>query len=380
MEKKIIEKLLEPTGIVINGSNPWDIQVKNPHFYKRILQQHSLGLGESYMDGWWDTEQLDELFTRLLQSDIENTIQKKVFKEKDFLLMGLRLYWDKLKHKLINYQRKSKAYQVGEKHYDIGNDLYRIMLDPELTYTCAYWKDAATIADAQNAKLKLICDKLSLKKGQRILDIGCGWGSFARFAAKHYDVEVLGITISKEQKGLADELNKNLPIKIELMDYRDLNDQFDHIVSIGMFEHVGYKNYSTYMQVVNRNLKNNGLFLLQTIGNNTTSYSTNAWIEKYIFPNGMLPSIMQIGKAAEKNFVVEDFHNFGVYYDKTLLAWYNQFRQNWDNIKHNYDDRFFRMWSYYLLTSAGGFRSRYMQLWQWVFSKNGLNGGYQSIR
>lgn len=380
MAKTTIEKLLEPAGITINGSNPWDIQVKNPDFYKRVIQQHALGLGESYMDGWWECAALDEAFYRLLNVNILDLMKAKFFKEKAFFLMGVRLFWQQTQYRLFNYQRPDKAFQVGEEHYDLGNDLYHIMLDPELSYTCGYWKDADNLMDAQNAKLKLVCDKLKLQPGQKVLDIGCGWGSFARFAAKNYGVAVHGVTISKEQKALADELNKGLPIEIELKDYRDVKQQFDHIVSLGMFEHVGYKNYRVFMEVANRCLKEDGLFLLHTIGNNRTIYSTNKWIQKYIFPNGMLPSIAQIGKSVENLFVVEDLHNFGAYYDKTLVAWHDRFCAGWDQLKHRYDERFYRMWRYYLLSSAGGFRARDMQLWQWVLSKHGVPNGYNAVR
>jgi len=380
MKKQIIENLLQNTGIEIDGTNPWDIQVKNSGFYDRVLQDHSLGLGESYMDGWWECEELDEVFHKLLLVDIEQLVQEKFTKDKEFFLMGLKLLFRKLPHFILNFQRKSKAFEVGEEHYNIGNDLFSAMLDPEMNYTCGYWKDQDNLADAQAAKCKLICDKLNLQPNQRILDIGCGWGSFARYAAKNYGVEVVGVTISKEQKELADELNKGLPITIELKDYRDITEQYDHVVSIGMFEHVGYKNYKTYMEVAANALKDDGLFLLHTIGSNTTSHFTNDWVQKYIFPNGMLPSIAQIGKAVENHFVVEDLHNFGADYDKTLMAWHQQFNEAWGKLEGNYSNRFYRMWNYYLLSCAGSFRARYIQLWQWVLSKNGVINGYQSLR
>lgn len=380
MAKTTIEKLLEATGISINGSNPWDIQVKSPEFYKRILRQPELELGESYMDGWWDSQRLDETFYRLLNVNIQEIIQKQFFKDKTLFFAGVRHVAEEIKFRLFNYQSPKKAFQVGEEHYDLGNDLYRVMLDPELSYTCAYWKDADNLAGAQNAKLKLVCDKLNLQPGQTVLDIGCGWGSFARFAARNYGVKVHGVTISVEQKALADQLNKGLPIEIELIDYRQVNSKFDHIVSLGMFEHVGYKNYKIFMEVANRCLKDNGLFLLHTIGGNRSEFSTNAWIQKYIFPNGMLPSVAQIGKSVEDIFVVEDLHNFGAYYDKTLMAWHERFCAGWDELKTNYDERFYRMWNYYLLSCAGSFRARNIQLWQWVLSKRGRPGVYQSVR
>lgn len=380
MKKEIIKSLLTHTGIEIDGPNPWDIQIKNPDFYDRVLHGHALALGESYMDGWWESQSLDETFNRLMSVNIEKLVRKKFLTEKDFFIMGIKHYWQMLQHRAVNFQRKSKAFQVGEEHYNIGNDLFKVMLDPEMNYTCGYWKEANNLASAQQAKCKLICDKLNLQPKQKILDIGCGWGSFARYAVKNYDVEVVGVTISKEQKALADEWNKGLPITIELKDYRDITEQYDHIVSIGMFEHVGYKNYNTFMKVARKALKDDGLFLLHTIGDNETSYATNEWVQKYIFPNGMLPSIAQISKAVEGVFVVEDVHNFGTDYDKTLMAWQQQFSAGWDSIKENYSERFNRMWNYYLLSCAGSFRARYIQLWQWVLSKDGVVGGYQSIR
>jgi cyclopropane-fatty-acyl-phospholipid synthase len=254
------------------------------------------------------------------------------------------------------------------------------MLDRRLTYSCGYWKNAKTLDEAQEHKFDLICRKLNLQPGQRILDIGCGWGSFMKYAAEKYHVSCVGITLSQKQLALGNELCQGLPIEIRLMDYRDLREQFDHVVSIGMFEHVGYKNYSDYMLVVRSCLKNNGLFLLHTIGGNKSTIINDPWIEKYIFPGGMLPSINQISKAIEGRFVMEDWHNFGADYDRTLMCWYANFSANWVNIKDRYDDRFFRMWKYYLLSCAGAFRARDNQIWQVILSKNGVPGGYVSIR
>ena len=269
---------------------------------------------------------------------------------------------------------------MGEKHYDIGNDLYRAMLDKRLTYTCGCWKDAKDLNEAQEAKLDLVCKKIGLKGGQRVLDIGSGWGSFIGYAAEKYGASALGVTISKEQKELADALYKNISIKTLLQDYRDINEKFDHIVSLGMFEHVGYKNYRTFMKVAHNALKDDGLFLLHTIGGNQSAMGGDPWLNKYIFPNGMLPSIAQIGKSIEGLFVMEDWHNFGDDYYKTLMAWHKNFEDNWNKIKSNYNERFYRMWRYYLLSCAGSFRARKNQLWQIVLSKKGVNGRYKSIR
>ncbi len=367
--KEIVKLLLLGSGVEIDGTNPWDLQVKNDELYSRILSQGSLGFGEAYMEGWWECEQIDELIYRLLIAKIDLKIRTN-----KRLLLQFALA------KVTNRQTKERAKVVGEKHYDVGNELYTAMLDKKMIYTCGYFKDTDDLDQAQVNKLDLVCKKLNLQPGQKILDIGCGWGSFAKFAAENYGVSVVGITISKEQQKLGMELCQGLPVDIRLQDYRDINEKFDHIMSLGMFEHVGYKNYRTYFEVVEKNLKDGGLFLLHTIGGTKSVTTTDPWIEKYIFANSMLPSIAQIGKASERVMVMEDWHCFGPYYDKTLLAWYKNFEQAWPQLQSAYDERFYRMWKYYLLSCAGTFRSRKIQLWQIVFSKGDLKDVYKSLR
>ncbi len=366
--KQTVQKLLKYADIKINGTRPYDIKVKDERLYKRVLEAGSLGLGESYMDGWWECKKLDEFFNKVLSAKLD----KKVIGLKNVLLL--------LKAKGTNMQSKSRAHIVGKKHYDIGNNLYKKMLDKRMAYSCGYWKKAKNLDQAQKAKFDLICKKLNFKPGQKILDIGCGWGGFPKYAAEKYKVKVVGITISKEQVKLAKEICKGLPVEIRLQDYRKLNEKFDHIISIGMFEHVGPKNYKTFMKIVSRNLKEDGLFLLHTIGKSKGGGGGDPWIHKYIFPNGILPSPKQITNAAQGLFVLEDWHNFSADYDKTLMQWHKNFTGSWNKIKDSYDNRFYRMWTYYLLSCAGGFRSRKNQLWQIVFSKNGVPGGYKSLR
>lgn len=367
--KEVVLELIRPTGIVINGEEPWDVQVHNDEFYARVLHEGALGLGESYMDKWWDCERLDLLFYKILRASLETKVEVPMhFKIK--LLLA----------KIINFQTKRRSKQVAYKHYNLGNQLFMNMLDTRMIYSCGYFKNAKTLDEAQEAKLDLICQKLDLKPGQRLLDIGCGWGGLAKYAAEKYKVSVVGITISKEQCEFGKEYCKGLPIDIRLQDYRDINEKFDRVVSVGMFEHVGFKNYRTFMQVAHRCLSDDGLFLLHTIGSNEESLFANAWISKYIFPNGNLPSIAQIGKAAEKLFCMEDWHNFSAFYDNTLMAWHDNFTRNWDKLKHKSDERFYRMWTYYLLSCAGSFRARVNQLWQIVFSKRGVIGGYFAPR
>lgn len=366
--KLLVGKLLETAGIKIDGRNSWDIRINNPGFYKRILSEVELGMGESYMDGWWDSEKIDEMIFRILSSDILSRVKHNL--KIAFQLAGFYF---------INMQARRRAFIIGEKHYDLGNDLFRAMLDKRMTYSCAYWKNSSTLNDAQENKLDLICRKLYLEPGMKILDIGCGWGSFAKYAAEKYDVSVTGISVSKEQVSLAKEICKGLPVEFKLQDYRDINDKFDRIVSVGMFEHVGLKNYRKFFEIAGKNLKEKGLFLLHTIGSINSNKTGDAWTHKYIFPNGMLPSLAQISKAVEKIFVIEDIHNIGSDYDRTLMNWYENFNNHWNELKNKYGERFYRMWKYFLLSCAGSFRARSNQVWQIVLS-DGLKGGYISVR
>jgi len=368
---KVLASLIQEAGVVFNGSAAWDIQVHDENVYRQILTKGSLGLGESYIEGLWDAHSLDELFTRLINFDID----KKVVG-----WAKLRLLGEILRHKFSNLQSPKRAFQVGEQHYDTGNDIFKAMLDPTMSYSCGYWENAETLEQAQLNKLDMICRKLELKPGETLLEIGCGWGGLAHHAAKNYGVEVTGITVSKEQQHLAQQRCAGLPVKIELMDYRNLQGKFDKIVSVGMFEHVGAKNYPVYFNNADRLLNNNGLFLLHTIGNHCTTKSVDPWIDKYIFPNGKLPSAREISLVVENKFIIEDWHNFGQDYDKTLMAWMNRFDEAWPELKTSYNERFYRMWKYYLLSCAGFFRCRQGQLWQLVLSKRARSGVYRSIR
>jgi len=329
------------------------------------MGQGSLGAGESYMDGWWDSEQLDELFHRVLRARLEGR-----FDLKSGNLLNIF-------HALVVNAAKRKPFQIGTDHYDVGNALFSRMLDRRMTYTCGYWKDASTLDEAQEGKLDLVCRKLGIREGDRVLDIGSGWGSFINFASERYGARCLGVTVSREQAEYANANRSNDRVETRLLNYRDIEGRFDHVVSLGMFEHVGRKNYRTFMKKVRSLLDENGLFLLHTIGKNQSSVSTDPWIAKYIFPNSMIPSYRQIAKAASRVFVLEDWHNFGADYDTTLLYWWRNFKGHWNELADLYDERFYRMWKYYLLVSAGSFRARRNNLWQIVFSPHGIPGGYR---
>lgn len=361
--RQYAHELLNKADIRIDGERPWDIRVLRDGVLERVLTEGSLGLGESYMEGGWYAEHLDQFFYHLLKARLDREVRPwKV------LLHGLR-------YRLFNMQSIKRAWKIGKHHYDLGNDVYEAMLDPGMNYSCGYWKTATTLAETQEAKLELVCQKLRLKPGMRVLDIGCGWGGFMAYATQHYGVECVGVTVSEEQVKWATSQYGELPIECRLQDYRSLNEKFDRIASIGMFEHVGHKNYREFMQVAHRCLDEGGLFLLHTIGSNSRHSGSDPWIDKYIFPNGELPSADRIGDAVDDLFVIEDLHNFGAYYDKTLMAWHANFETAWPKLSH-LGERFRRTWNYYLLSCAGAFRARDIQLWQWVLSKGGVPSGY----
>ena len=312
----VLQALAGRGGITFNGDAPWDIQVHDSETYRRVLTSGSLGFGEAYVDGLWDARRLDQLFDRILRANIDGSIRGQ---------HRWRFLAEALRHRLCNLQSSSRAFLVGERHYDVGNDVFEAMLDSSMTYSCAYWKDAGDLEQAQRDKLDLICRKLELRKGERLLDVGCGWGGMARHAAEHYEVEVTGVTVSREQLKLAQERCRGLPVTIELRDYRELDGRFEKIVSIGMFEHVGPKNYPVYFDTIRRLLDDQGLFLLHTIGDYHTSAFCDPWMDRYIFPNGHLPSARQLTDALESRFLIEDWHNFGLDYDRTLMAWWERF-------------------------------------------------------
>ncbi len=356
--EETVRDLLGLCSVTINGPRPFDIKVNDARMYSRVLRDKNLGLGESYMDGWWHCQRVDELMFRILSARLDQKVAG-----------SFKLVLPMLGSLLLNRQSKNRSKDVAKRHYDLGNDLFFSFLDPYNQYSCAYFNGTDSLEQAQLNKMDLICSKLGLCSGDRVLDIGFGWGGLAKYMAQNYSCSVTGVNISAEQIAYAREFCKDLPIDVMHCDYRDVRGQFDKIVSVGMFEHVGRKNYRKFMQTASNCLKQGGIFLLHTIGSNESQVKSDPWITKYIFPNGELPSIAQISKAAEGLFVIEDLQNLGPHYDKTLMAWNERFQAAWPRLEGSYDHRFKRMWEYYLLSCAGAFRARDIQLWQFVMTK-----------
>jgi cyclopropane-fatty-acyl-phospholipid synthase len=365
----IVTALFGEADIRMDGERPWDLRIHDERVFPRVLAAGTLGFGEAYMDGWWDCEALDEMCCRASRTRLDERVP-----------VNFRTAAATLAAKVFNLQTLRRARRVAEMHYDLGNDFFAAMLGPDLQYSCAYFRDADDLAQAQRRKMDLICRKLGLQPGMRMLDIGCGWGGLAKYAAERHGCTVVGVTISREQQTYAAAACRGLPIEIRLQDYRDVTGVFDRVVSVGMMEHVGYKNYRAFMTAAARCLHGGGLFLCHTIGGDVARVRTDPWIERYIFPNSLLPSPAQVTLAAEGLFVLEDAQNFGVDYDRTLMAWERNFRAAWPQFRAIYGERFFRMWRYYLLSCAGAFRARAISLFQYVFSRGGVPGGYAAVR
>jgi cyclopropane-fatty-acyl-phospholipid synthase len=365
------KELLAIADIKVNGKRPQDITVHDTRMYKRVVRDGELGLGESYMDGWWDAPAVDQFVERLLGAELDQNVK---------LTPGL--VGSLTAAKLLNQQTIQKASKDVSSHYDIGNDLYEKMLDSRMIYTCAYWNGAKTLDQAQENKLDLVCRKLQLKKGMTVLDIGCGWGGFAQYAAEKYGVKVTGVTLSAEQVALAKKHVTNSNVKIMQKDYRDVTGTFDRVVSIGMLEHVGLKNFTAFFETCNQRLATNGMMLHHAIANNHQyTPKGSRWIRKYIFPGTELPTLVDYAKAVESKFVIEDVHNIGPDYDKTLMAWHKNFVKHYPKLNHDiYDERFYRMWNYYLLSIAATFRTRKIQLYQIVMRRIETSDTYKSVR
>ena len=371
--RRIVERALNEADVQLNGTRHWDITVHDDRFFERVLTHGSLGAGESYMDQWWDCDRIDDMAYRVLRHGFANNIGSPFRK---FLATAQVLFRD--------LQKGQGARRVAQIHYDLPVSLFEAMLGTTMNYSCGYWREAGDLTAAQMSKMELICRKLGLKHGMRLLDIGCGWGGLAHYAATRYSSRVVGITVSDVQANYAVAKCRDLPVTIHCLDYRDASQNefgtFDAITSVGMLEHVGPKNYAKFFGVAANLLGPDGLLLVQTFGRER-SEPIDPWINRYIFPNSYVPSARELCDATNGLFVTEDWHNFGADYDRTLLAWEENFERWAEHTWKRTDPRAYRMWRYYLLTFAAGFRVRdRAQLWQLILAPRGVPGGYRSIR
>lgn len=362
--KRKVAELLENADIRIDGDRSWDIQVHDERLYGRVLAEGSIGAGESYMDGWWDVEKFDEFFTRVQRARLDRDIRT------------FPMLFQVLLSRFGNRQNRRRSRRVAEQHYDLSNRLYEAMLGETMQYTCAYYGregEIEALDEAQRAKLALVADKLHLEPGMRVLELGGGFGELARYLADERECEVVSYNISRRQVEYGRRICEGLPVDIRLQDYREAIDdpgEFDRVVSVGLMEHVGPRNYRGFFELARARLKASGLSLVHTIGGNESRMAADAWIRKYIFPGGVIPSEAQLTQAKEGLLVLEDWHNFGPDYDRTLMAWEANFVDAWPELQESegLDERFYRMWRYYLNCSAGAFRARGLNLWQMVLS------------
>ncbi|MDY6976078.1 MAG: cyclopropane-fatty-acyl-phospholipid synthase family protein [Pseudomonadota bacterium] len=349
------------------------VNIKDVQAYRRLLLGGSVGAGEAYMDGLWDSDDVTavvRVFARNLPTldEWENKFK--------WLTMPI----NKIQH-LARRNTKDQAKKNIEAHYDLGNKLYTRFLDPTMMYSSAIYPDPnATLNDAQNYKLKAICDKLQLTEADHLIEIGTGWGGLAVYAAKHYGCNVTTTTISEEQHAWAKDwiAREGLESKITLLkkDYRLLDGKYDKLVSIEMIEAVGKQYLGNFFEKCASLLKDDGVMLLQSItidDRRYDSYSNSVdFIQKYIFPGGFLPSQYQINAHLKKytNMMIRDLHDIGVDYAKTLNHWYEAFISAKDELLNDgYDERFMRMWTYYLKYCEGGFLERTISTVQLVISK-----------
>ena len=384
---KILNKIYKKGGIILEDStgqkyicgnpekdNPITIKLLKNNLKWKLILDPELEFPEAYMKN--EIKILNGTLEKFLMSLVENLgreeistasyLSKRIFQAVRFI---------------SNFNLPGKARKNVEHHYDIGGHkgekLYDIFLDTKhRQYSCAYWKeDTKTLEEAQQNKIDHIIKKLNIKNGQKILEVGCGWGGMAFEIARQKGCVVKGISLSKNQinycKKKAKELNLDNQVSFELADYREVKGKFDRIYSVGMFEHVGKKFYNVFFKSINKLLKEDGLFLLHTIGVVDKPTPPNKFINKYIFPGGVCPSLSQIVKPIEKTgLIVADTETLIRHYDKTLLSWLSRFMAKKDLVKDMFDEKFVKMWSFYLASCAAAFRYRDLAVFQLQIVKN----------
>lgn len=358
--ENLLTNWLEDAGIHVNGPASHDIRVHDKRFYWRTLAHGSLGFGEAFMDGWWSCEDLEEMVFRLIRSEV----RRRAYRHPG----AVALEW---LNRIRNDQNRRRSLRAPRRHYDFDNEMFQAFLGRYMNYSCGYYAGTGDLDEAQILKMDIICRKLDLQPGEHLLDVGGGWGEFALYAAKHYGVHVTSVNISEEQMRFARRRCAGYDVDVVRSDYRDIAGQYDKVAAIAMFPHVGHRNHRTFMQAMYRALKPGGTFLIESTMNTATTTAGDPWIDRYIFPGLLMPSGSQICAAMEGLFVIEDLHNFGPHYVKTLRAWNANFQNAWGRFAARHDERVRRMFEYFFLISAALFRARTMEYWHLVLTRQG---------
>jgi cyclopropane-fatty-acyl-phospholipid synthase len=362
ISQRVIESILEPQDIHINGNRPWDMVVRDERVFRDIVTRGSLGLGNAYTQGWWDSPALDEWMYRVSQSPALRSARTLTHIIPNALATASEF--------LYNTQSLPRSQHVLKKHYELNLPLFANMLDPLMQYSCAHFGNTKTLPEAQVEKLDLIARKLEISERDTLLDIGSGWGGLAKYFSENKGCSVTGINISQKQIQFSEKFAPSQKVSFQNRDYRQIEGIFDKVVSVGMFEHVGPQNYRAFMKSAHKALRPGGLLLIQSITKSTSDKICDPWIKRNIFPNSHIPSLAQVSAAAEDLFVLESVQNIGEHYDKTLMCWHKNFTKNWEKISPSFDSAFQRKWTYYLLTCAGVFRARELGCCQVLFRKN----------
>lgn len=357
MFKLTLTTLLREANIEPNGASPWDPQIKDERFYRTVLLRGSVGLGDAYLNGWWECADISGFILRIIKSGIHLRVPR------------VDIFLRRLRFGLIDAQNRIRSKRVAELHYDEDPYIFEVMLGSTNSYTCARWKGVITLDAAQQQKMDLLCKKAGLSSGMTVLDIGSGWGGFLAYAAERYQVRGIGLTISKTQLDYARKRYGNLPVEFRLQDYRDFVGGVDAVVSICVIEHVGSDHYREYFQKVRETLtREDGFFAMQCILACDTQARMDPWTEKHIFPNGILPTLERIENAVEGILHIVDREFFRDDYVRTFSAWYENLVRNKNAIIARCGVRYFRKYEYYLCLYIAGFGSGRIDVGQFVLS------------
>ncbi len=359
MGRFLVERALRRADVRIDGDRPHDIRVLDPRFYGDVLRRGSLGFGECYVRRWWDADDVEELAFRLIRSGVYSLSSAVPGLPRD------------LRDMFANQQTRRLATRVADEHYSMGNDVFFAFLGGVRNYSCGIFDGDADLDAAQTRKLAKISSLLDLRPGERLLDVGGGWGELSRHAAAAHGCEVTHVNLSDEQIRHASALCTDLSVRVEKRDWRDVEGRFDKIAVIAMLTHVGPKNYRRFMQRMHDRLEPGGLMLIETVGTRHAAVRCEAWLDKYIFPGGVVPTRRQILGAADGLFDETRFESSGEHYVQTLRCWQENFERNWTDLSSRYDEERRRIFNYFFQSIGGAFRAGYVDHWHILLRRTG---------